>query len=394
MSKEVDSTFIYIIVLGMLCAFGPICTDIYLPALPNIATYFQASASQVQLSLTTSFLGLAVGQIIIGPLSDIYGRRPLMLIFLVCFVLSSYMCANATSIEQLIIFRFLQGISGASGIVLSRAIACDLYAGSQLTRFMSMLMSVNSIAPIVGPILGSMIIVKYDFKFIFYFLCLWGVILFILHFIFIKESANISKSDQHALLNSLKSMYKELKNKNFMLLVLSMSCIMGGFFSYLSASSFVFQRIYAYSSFAYALVFSVNAILISLLAILAGRLSKVLGDIKIVRLSIYVMIIVSFAAIAIAFIKPQSSIFILLALSCFVPMIGSSQTAAFAIVMGQAKGAKGSASGIFGVGTFVLGAICSPLVGLLGEMSMIPLAIIMLCSSVLALILFNLVIKN
>lgn len=173
-----------------------------------------------------------------------------------------------------------------------------------------------------------------------------------------------------------------------------MSCIMGGFFSYLSASSFVFQRIYAYSSFAYALVFSVNAILISLLAILAGRLSKVLGDIKIVRLSIYVMIIVSFAAIAIAFIKPQSSIFILLALSCFVPMIGSSQTAAFAIVMGQAKGAKGSASGIFGVGTFVLGAICSPLVGLLGEMSMIPLAIIMLCSSVLALILFNLVIKN
>lgn len=394
MKNMQKTSLIYIIVLGMLCAFGPICTDIYLPALPSIATYFEAGTSSVQLSLTTSFLGLAIGQIIIGPLSDIYGRRPLMLIFLVFFAISSYMCATASTIELLIIFRFIQGISGASGIVLSRAIACDLYSGSQLTKFMSMLMTVNSVAPILGPILGSFIVMHYDFKFVFYFLCLWAVLLFILHFSFIKESAPLDNKDKHALANSLKGMYLELKNKDFMFLVLSMSFIMGGFFAYLSASSFIFQRIYGYSSLSYAVIFGINAILISLLAILAGRFSKRLGDSKIVVLSIYVMIIASIATCIIALIEPKSSIFIMLALMFFVPMIGSSQTAAFGIVMDKARGAKGSASGIFGVCTFVLGAVTSPLVGLLGELSMLPLAIVMLSTSILALVFFKIVIKE
>ena len=168
-SNEVDTpisnvdklSWSIIIVLGMLSAFGPICTDLYLPAIPTIT---------MQLTLTASFFGLAIGQLIIGPLSDAYGRKRPLYICLVMFVLSSLWCAYAPSINQLIVARFFQGISGASGIVLSRTIACDMYTGPRLTKFMSLLMTVNGVAPILGPIMGSAIVSVWAWPVLFVFL--------------------------------------------------------------------------------------------------------------------------------------------------------------------------------------------------------------------------------
>ena len=166
-----------IIVLGMLSAFGPICTDLYLPAIPTITQELMTDPSTMQLTLTASFFGLAIGQLIIGPLSDAYGRKRPLYICLVMFVLSSLWCAYAPSINQLIVARFFQGISGASGIVLSRTIACDMYTGPRLTKFMSLLMTVNGVAPILGPIMGSAIVSVWAWPVLFVFLALWGAVL-------------------------------------------------------------------------------------------------------------------------------------------------------------------------------------------------------------------------
>ena len=124
------SNFLYIVILGMLCAFPPMCSDIYLPALPDISQHFKCDPSLVQLSLTTSLLGLAIGQIIIGPVSDSYGRRIPLLFSLIIFAVTSFLCAQASNVYNLIIFRFFQGLSASGGVVLSRSIACDKFKGA------------------------------------------------------------------------------------------------------------------------------------------------------------------------------------------------------------------------------------------------------------------------
>ena len=181
--------------------------------------------------------------------------------------------------------------------------------------------------------------------------------------------------------------------KPFLILCLSMAFIMGGFFSYLAASPFVFQSIYGYSAFGYSIIFAINAFIISLCAQLSGRLSRRLGDPLIVKISCSVMLLSAMAMIFIALIKSQSSIPAFVALTCFVALLGASQTSGFGIVMSARTGGAGSASGIFGVLGFLLGALMSPLVGLLGETSMLPLALCMFISALFSYILFVLGLK-
>ena len=159
------SSFFYLLALGLLCAFGPLCTDIYLPGLPAICNYYGIDTSTAQLSLTSCFLGLAFGQIVAGPISDALGRKKPMLISVAVFAVSSLLCATASSAIELIVWRFIQGFAGAGGLVISRSIACDSYQGEKLTRFMSLLMTINSVAPVAGPVIGSALITFFSWRF-------------------------------------------------------------------------------------------------------------------------------------------------------------------------------------------------------------------------------------
>lgn len=385
--QEKDRTT-YIFMLGMLAAFAPITTDIYLPSLPEITSSLETNPSTVQLSLTTSFLGLAIGQVIIGPLSDAYGRRPMMLISLVLFVITSAICAMSIDIYMLIVARLFQGLAGSGGIVLSRAVACDMFRGSELTKFMAMLMTVNSLAPILGPMMGSGLMLFGSFRVIFWFLAIWGGLLFLLCYLKLDETCEKDTTGSPVKV-AITNMAKELTNLRFMLMILSLSISMGGFFAYLAASPFVFQQIYGYSSFGYSVVFAANAIVITGLAQLAGRISGRTGDLIIVKVSVLIMIISSLAMLYLAFNPPESSVFVVIAILGFVGVVGSSQTAGFGVVMSTIRGAAGAATGLFGVTTFVAGAITSPLVGVMGEHSMVPLAICMVVCSGLAFLLFR-----
>lgn len=140
---------ILIAFLGIMSAMAPLATDMYLPALPELSAEFSASTSATQLTLTMTLLGMAVGQIFLGSLSDMYGRRRPLFFGMVAFALVSTGCFFAGSIEPFLAFRFLQGFAGASGIVIARAIARDVAEGVELTRFLSVLMLVNGLAPIV-----------------------------------------------------------------------------------------------------------------------------------------------------------------------------------------------------------------------------------------------------
>ncbi len=146
---------VYALVLGLLASLGPLCIDLYLPALPEMAGELNTSTATAQLSLTAGLLGLGVGQLIFGPYSDKLGRMRPLLVSLTLLLFASLWCALAPNIDQLLIARLLQGLAGAGGAVISRAIARDLYSGHELTRFFALLMLVNGLAPIVAPVLGE-----------------------------------------------------------------------------------------------------------------------------------------------------------------------------------------------------------------------------------------------
>lgn len=383
---------LYLFALGMLCAFGPLCTDIYLPGLPQIAADFGIDASAAQLSLTASFLGLAFGQVFIGPLSDAIGRKIPLMLSLVVFALTSALCALSESIWMLVVWRFFQGVAGSGGLVLSRSIACDCFQGLELTRFMSLLMTINSVAPILGPIIGSLIVTFASWQMTFWFLTVWGALLVVLCLIKVPESLEAEKRESKILL-SFVSMFRELLNLRFLLYVVSLSFIMGGFFSYLAASPFVFQIIYGFSPLQYSVTFGLIAFSISISALLGARLAARMGEYRTISLAYILMFFSGTDVLCCALVEAGSFVPILLGLVVFCSMMGVCNTVGFGLVMASRKGGAGAASGILGVMNFVFGAVISPLVGLMGDHSMIPFGISLFLSSILAYTTFVLATK-
>ena len=172
-SKNGNSKFFLLTLLGMLTAFGPFVTDMYLPSLPSMGEYFKTTPSLVQLGLTASMIGLTAGQIFFGPLSDKYGRRSPLLAAMYLFIISTIGCIFAPTIEIFVILRLLQGIAGAGGIVISRSVATDMFTGKELAKTLAIIGAINGVAPIIGGGLTEGI----DWKGIFWVLLALGIIL-------------------------------------------------------------------------------------------------------------------------------------------------------------------------------------------------------------------------
>lgn len=177
-----NSRLFILLFMGMLSAFGPFVTDFYLPALPQLVNDFNTTTSLVQLTLTFSMLGLAVGQMIIGPLSDKFGRRIPLLLSLVLFVVSTIACLYADDIHTFIVCRLIQGFAGAGGLVISRSIVTDLYAGNALARTFSLMAAINGVAPVGAPVLGGVMLEWTDWRGIFVILLVIGIILTLIGF--------------------------------------------------------------------------------------------------------------------------------------------------------------------------------------------------------------------
>ena len=230
MKTERNSKLYILIFTGIVSAFGPFVTDFYLPALPALSGYFDTTASLVQLSLTFSMIGLAVGQLIIGPLSDKYGRKSPLMVSLVVFCLSTLGCLYSPGIYAFLFFRLLQGFSGAGGVVISRSIALDLYGGKELTRFFSMLSCVQGLAPVCAPVLGGILLEVMDWKGIFWVLLVIGMALIAsLHFF--KESLDAEIRQKGSIFSTFKHYLPVLRNRQFMRYVLVQAFAMGVMFT-------------------------------------------------------------------------------------------------------------------------------------------------------------------
>ncbi|HFO7951418.1 TPA: multidrug effflux MFS transporter [Escherichia coli] len=244
------------LILGLLAGIGPMCTDLYLPALPEMSEQLAATTTITQLTLTASLIGLGVGQLLFGPLSDKIGRKRPLILSLLLFIVSSILCATTNNIYWLVVWRFIQGIAGAGGSVLSRSIARDKYQGVTLTQFFALLMTVNGLAPVLSPVLGGYIVSTFDWRTLFWVMAEISTVLLLGCVLFINETLPENKRGSSLLLTGR----SVVQNRRFMRFCLIQSFMLAGLFAYIGSSSFVLQKEFGFSPMQFSLVFGLNGI--------------------------------------------------------------------------------------------------------------------------------------
>ena len=373
MNVRTANSYLYILILvGMISAFGPFVTDFYLPALPELSEYFGTSTFMIQLTLTVSMIGLATGQLLIGPISDRYGRKPPLILSLVLFIVSTIACLISTNIGSFLLFRFIQGIAGAGGVVISKSIATDLYEGKQLARFFSMLSSVQGLAPIFAPVLGGVLLLVTDWRGIFLTLLIIGLILLLttIHF---HES--LQTPVQNSSSSTAKAYIPILRNRHFMRYVLAQTLVMGVMFTYIAASPFIFQKHYGLSSLTYSICFGINA-----LGIMAGSLLTTYFPKVEKALSTGVSGFLLMSILVAATLLSGSSVYAVeTALFLLLVCMGMILPTTTALALEPVRENSGYASAVLGFMAFLAGGICSPLAGL-GNMLITTSVIILICA--------------
>ncbi|WP_158782898.1 multidrug effflux MFS transporter [Pantoea sp. BAV 3049] len=378
----------YAITLGLLAALGPLCIDLYLPALPSLAKELDAPTATAQLSLTAGLVGLGFGQLIFGPMSDKYGRIRPLLISLVLLLIASVGCALAQDINQLLLARLFEGLSGAGGAVLSRAIARDMYSGHDLTRFFALLMLVNGLAPIAAPVMGGALMALLSWRGLFMVIAAIAVLLFILAKVKLHETLPAERRSQGSIFSAWAALGQVIKHRPFMGFCLTQGFMMSGMFAYIGASPFVLQQIYGLSPQAFSFCFAANGFGLILASQTSARLSPVWGEYRVLRGAL-TMAFVSSASLLITGLSGAALPFVLVALFFSVASNGAVGVAAASLAMQSQGHRAGSASAVLGVTMFTLGGISVPVTGIGGTSVLTMTATIFGCY-MLAIVMFTL----
>lgn len=247
-----------ILLLGAIIALAPMSIDLYLPALPTLQQALGGTAAQGQLTLSVYFLGLAMGQLIYGPVSDRIGRRKPLYFGLALYSLAALGCALATDINSLIALRFLQALGGCAGMVIVRAVVRDLYTPQEMARVLSMLLLVMGVAPILAPLIGSWVFVAFGWQAVFGVLVAYGLGCLIMAAKYLPETL-ARPGEALEFMRVLKGYGRLLRHRRFMGYALSGGIAQASLFAYIAVSSFVFIDFYALSPTQYGLLFGVNA---------------------------------------------------------------------------------------------------------------------------------------
>ncbi|MFF3401599.1 Bcr/CflA family multidrug efflux MFS transporter [Streptomyces sp. NPDC002659] len=376
------------LVLGGLTALPPLSMDMYLPALPAVTRSLGAPAATVQLTLTACLAGMALGQLVVGPMSDKWGRRRPLLVGMIVYVAATAVCALAPTVDMLIGFRLLQGLAGAAGIVIARAVVRDLYDGVEMARFFSTLMLISGVAPIIAPLIGGQVLRITDWRGIFVVLTAVGILLTLVVAKWLHETLPPERRHGGGVGEALRTMRGLLADRVFTGYTLTGGLAFATLFAYISASPFVVQEIYGASPQTFSLLFGVNSVGLITLGqingkVLVGRVSldKALGlGLGVVMLAATALLLMTSGVFGKVGLLPVAvGLFVLMsAMGLVMP-----NTNALALL--RTPHAAGSASALIGTSAFLIGAIASPLVGIAGEQTAVPMAVVQLTCALGAL---------
>ncbi len=358
----------------MLSAFGPFVTDMYLPTLPSMTEVFHTTSSLVQLGLATSMIGLAVGQVFFGPLSDKYGRKAVLISSMILFAVSTIASIYSHTIDFFNFCRFLQGLGGSGGIVLSRSVATDCFTGRELAKSLAIIGAVNGIAPVTAPVIGGLVAASIGWQGIFWVLFGIGAVILIMCIVF-RESHKRELRYRGPVMSLFKSIPAVFRLKYFVIYTLLYAFTCGVLFSYISSASFIVQNHFGFSEMQFALIFGVNAVGIGVGSGLSLKFRQLksaamFGASGIALFTFMQLIAYNFFP---SFWPYEIFTFLMLV------SIGFIFTAATTMAMDEGRQMIGTASSIFGASGFLFGGIVSPLVGI-GNIMATTLLLLGICA--------------
>jgi DHA1 family bicyclomycin/chloramphenicol resistance-like MFS transporter len=353
------------ITLGILSAFGPLSLDLYLPSLPRIGADFGVSDGTIGLTLSGCILGLAAGQLIVGPLSDRFGRRRPLMIGLGTFILTSFLCAVAPAAWFLILMRLLQGLAGATGLVIGRATVRDIAPTERLAHVFSMLGLINGIAPIVAPLLGGVLLHVMPWRGLFVVLGCIGAVITTCAVIFLPESLPPERRHKGGLAEIAHGLRALAHDRLFVGGALLLACGSASMFTYISLSSFVLQDHFGLTASQFSLVFAANSVGLWL----AARVSALLLRSRTPTDVLIIAVLIMAAADATLILAAQAD----LGLPVFLPALwvavgvtGMVFPNATGIALAGHQRNAGTASAVLGTMQFAAGGISGPVASLFG----------------------------
>lgn len=374
-----------LLILGLLSAVGPFSIDMYLPAFDTIAKGFGTDIEKVQLSLTSFFIGIAVGQMIYGPLLDKYGRKKPLLVGLTIYAGASLLCVMTRNVESLILIRFIQALGSCAGMVASRAMVQDYYAGKEAARVFSLLMLIIAISPILAPSVGAFLLEQFDWHYIFIVLFIIGLIILLSSIFFLPESFQGNRTLSLAPRSIISKYFEVFTNSTFLLYCLIASFASSGLYAYLAGSSYVLQEICGLTQKEYGLAFAFVASALILSTQLNRLVLKRWSMQSICMIANICQVGVGMLMVATLWLNMVNLQSILGLAFCYLFCQGFIFPNASAMAMFPFKTNAGSASALLGFLQMGLGAISSAAVSLLHNQSAQPMLYVMCIAAALSL---------
>ncbi len=354
------SKFKIIFILALMSAIAPLSTDMYLPALKSVQESFNTSEFLTQLSIATFFIAFAFGQLIYRPLSDIFGRKKPLIVGIVIFMFSSLGCVLVDNVELFIVFRFLEALGGCAGVVIARAVVNDLFELKEAGAVFALMMVVSSLAPMLSPTFGSLLLKIFSWQSIFVTLFLLGVLLIFLVVFVLKESASISNKVKFSQKEIIKNYAFVLKDRPFLVYIFSSGFAMGAIFAYITGSSFVFIKSFGLSEQTYGFLFGLNSLGFIIAANINAKLVLNYSPYVLLPKAFFAMLTFGAALIFCSFLG-----FYAFEISLFfiISMLGFIMPNTTTLAMARFRDHSGTASALLGTLQFAIAGLVSFIVG-------------------------------
>jgi DHA1 family bicyclomycin/chloramphenicol resistance-like MFS transporter len=362
--------------LGFLAGIGPLATDMYLASFTDITREFGAPATAVQLTLTAFFVGICVGQLFLGPLSDRFGRRIVLLSALTLFAASGIAMTFSVSIEMFVILRLVQGLSGAAGIVIARAIAADLSTGETAVRALSLIAMVGALGPLIAPPIGGVVAAVAGWRGVLAVLAAVSVIMLLVTAFAVPES--LPPEDRHTggVAAAFGAIGRLLRDGAFVFYVVAFATGFAAMLGYIAASPFVGQRVLGMTPVTYALSFGAGGAALVLANLSNARFAPRVGARRMLGVGLS---LAGAAALALVVLTLAEMLTIPTFIACAFVLTGGTgftMSNASALGLARADAARGAGAAVLGSTQFLVGAIASPIVGLWGEDTAVPMAVL------------------
>ena len=378
------------IVLGLLTIFGPISMDLYLPVLPALTAELQSTTSVAQLTITACLLGLAIGQVVAGPLSDRFGRRTPLLIGVIAYTVTSVLCALSPTVETLILARFIQGLAGAVGIVIAQAAGRDVYSGGKLIRYYGRLTVLGGLAAIIGPVIGGQLATFTDWRGVFLFLAAVGVAILVASLLVFRETLPKDHRITGGLSHTLNDFRRLLADRMFVGAVLITGFTYSAIFAYLSGATYILQGMYGLSPQEYSLAFGLNSLGFVIFGFISGRLTEHWSERGTLAAGLAMALAGALGLLATALLH-LPLIAIVLSLFTMVSGVAVTSPPATSLALKDYPDIAGTASSLLGLARFAFGGLAAPLVGIGGANDPVPFGIVAAAAAAAAALCLGLV---